>query len=791
MYGITGAAGSRAARVGVVALMTLGLLSTACTEARVADRVHGPDFSDTTTRADFRATGTLGQIYIRDGRPGSLLTAYDIADRAVASGTVDELGSLVLRELKPGAGYRVQRTDVDGPRPTSRPVRVTSVESSLPRQSFYDRQQLRPGFGYITARDGTTLSTAVYLPGPVEDGPYPTVVEYSGYSPSNPTKSLKDDLASMIPGVDPASLCGIAAVVCTTPDQPASEIALAMGYAVVAVNMRGTGCSGGAYDFFEPLQLTDGYDIIETAAAQPWVKGGKVGMVGLSYPGIAQLFVASTRPPHLAAITPMSVYDDTGRGVLAPGGIFNKGFALTWAREVLDNAKPEGQKWTKTVIDDGDETCAANQRMRLQNVDSVAKARANPTYDPKVADPLNPSLFVNKIDVPVFMTGAWQDEQTGGRFSNLFNRFTSAPVRKFIAFNGAHADGFSPETMVEWKAFLDFYVAGKLTPIPGFFRQFGGILLDQVFGVTVPFPEERWLNEGSFEEAKAKYEAEPEVQVRFERGADEPLGAPASRFEHDFASWPPKATATALYFQADGSMGSAKPTGPASASRFVTDPALADAVTLPGDSVGDAFLALPDYQWDNDKDGDAAVFLTAPLAEDQVVVGNSNADLWVRSSSVDGDVGVTLTEVRPDGKEMYVQSGFLRLQMRKLAPGSTELRPQHTGFAKDLRPMPAGRFQRAQVEMLPFAHVFRKGSRIRVSVHTPGGDKPRWSWILQPFDTPPVIDIAHDATHPSRLVLPVVSGITGYPEALAPCPSLRGQPCRDFQPYSNEATPAP
>lgn len=789
MSGGTTRPARRRALVGAVVLMALSLLSTACTQVRLADRVHGPAFSDDTTRADFRTTGTLGQIYIRDGRPGSKLTAYDIAERAVVSGTVDELGSLILRELPPGAGYRVQRTDVDGPRPTSRAVRVTSVESSLPRQSFYDRQQLRPGFNYITARDGTTLSAAVYLPGPIDEGPYPTVVEYSGYSPSNPTKSLKDDLAKDLPGIDPDSLCGIAAVVCDTPDQPASEIAFAMGYAVVAVNMRGTGCSGGAYDFFEPLQLTDGYDIIETAAAQSWVKGGKVGMVGLSYPGISQLFVASTRPPHLAAITPMSVYDDTARGVLAPGGIFNKGFALTWAREVLDNAKPEGQAWTKTLIDEGDRTCAANQRMRLQNVDTVAKARRNPTYDPKIADPLNPSLFVHKIDVPVFMTGAWQDEQTGGSFANLFNRFTSAPVTKFIAFNGAHADGFSPETIVEWKAFLDFYVAGKLTPIPGFFRQFGGILLDQVFGVSVPFPEERWLKAGTFDEAKAKYEAEPSVQVLFERGADEPLGAPVSRFEHRFEAWPVKAAVTPFYFQADGSMGSAKPTGPTSASRFVTNPALADEVTLPGDRVGDAFLALPDYQWKNDEEGDAAVFLTAPLAEDQVVLGNSNADLWVRSSAVDGDIGVTLSEVRPDGEEMYVQSGFLRLQMRKLAPGSTELRPQHTSFARDLRPMPAGEYQRAQVEMLPLGHVFRKGSRIRVSIHTPGGDKPRWSWILQPFDTPPVIDIAHDAAHPSRLVLPVVSGVTGYPESLAPCPSLRGQPCRKFERYTNEVTP--
>ena len=67
------------------------------------------------------------------------------------------------------------------------------------------------------------------------------------------------------------------------------------GYAWVGVNIRGTGCSGGAFNFFENLQALDGYDAIETIAAQPW-SNGHVGMVGISYAGISQLFVARTQP---------------------------------------------------------------------------------------------------------------------------------------------------------------------------------------------------------------------------------------------------------------------------------------------------------------------------------------------------------------------------------------------------------------------------------------------------------------------------------------------------------------
>ena len=73
--------------------------------------------------------------------------------------------------------------------------------------------------------------------------------------------------------------------------------------------MRGTGCSGGAFEFFEDLQNTDGYDIVEAVHQQEW--SAKVGMIGLSYPAIATLFTAQTQPPNLSGIFPNSVISDT------------------------------------------------------------------------------------------------------------------------------------------------------------------------------------------------------------------------------------------------------------------------------------------------------------------------------------------------------------------------------------------------------------------------------------------------------------------------------------------------
>ena len=221
----------------------------------------------------------------------------------VRHGTVDPNGSLMWRRLR-GGTYTV-RTTSPAPAFESAPAQVTVFGTPPPPQSFYDGQTLNNGFNFITTRDGTTLSANVKLPGPAANGPYPTVVEYSGYDPSNPA------------------------------DTSMASIFNNLGFAYVGVNIRGTGCSGGSYIPFEPVQSLDGYDAIEAIAAQPWAKFHQAALVGISYPGISQLYAARTQPPHLSAITPLSVLDDSYRATLWPGGILNTGFAVPWASAPL------------------------------------------------------------------------------------------------------------------------------------------------------------------------------------------------------------------------------------------------------------------------------------------------------------------------------------------------------------------------------------------------------------------------------------------------------------------------
>jgi hypothetical protein len=51
------------------------------------------------------------------------------------------------------------------------------------------------------------------------------------------------------------------------------------------------------------------------------------------------------------------------------------------------------------------------------------------------------------------------------------------------------------------------------------------------------------------------------------------------------------------------------------------------------------------------------------------------------------------------------------------------------------------------------------------------------------------VSIARSRQMPSSLLLPVVAGMS-VPTGLPPCPGLRGEPCRDYQPFVN-GTAAP
>jgi predicted acyl esterase len=82
------------------------------------------------------------------------------------------------------------------------------------------------------------------------------------------------------------------------------------GYAVVRVDVRGTGSSDGvATDEYPEQEQRDLCAVIAWIAAQPWCDGA-VGMYGTSYSGFNALQLAAERPPALKAVIAIYSSDD-------------------------------------------------------------------------------------------------------------------------------------------------------------------------------------------------------------------------------------------------------------------------------------------------------------------------------------------------------------------------------------------------------------------------------------------------------------------------------------------------
>ncbi|MEZ5383736.1 MAG: CocE/NonD family hydrolase [Microthrixaceae bacterium] len=737
-------------------------------------------------------SGGVETLTITGAQPSQALTVVDAAGADRVTMLADATGQAVASYLpdahitvQTGTGavgaasgtvvdpgwYRVRTATA-----LSDPVRVLAVDD-VPDHGFYDSQTLNDGFGYVTTRDGTKVSVMVRLPGPPEDGPYPTVVEYSGYSPSNPSSP-----------------------------QPGSRIAGLLGFATVGVNMRGTGCSGGVFDVFNPAQAADGYDAIEVIASQSWVANNRVGMVGLSYAGIAQLYVASTRPPSLAAIAAQSVIDDPWRQQW-PGGVYNDGFTRQWLAERDSQAQAGGQTWDGRRIAQGDTVCGDNQRLRNQNIDFEAFGRALEDR-PDAIEARFLQRLAGRIDVPVFLTGGYQDEQTGARFTYLLDKFTSAPVRRFKLYNGHHPDGYSPMLITDWHDFLSFYVKNEIPEVSALVRFFSpGVFLEE-FGIRAGFRANRFdsFQPNDLAGARAAYEAEAEVQVMVEAGAaTDPPGATGERTRWDFDAFPPTEATTSTWYLDDGGALAADEPALEGADRYVPEAgAGARATTTAGSGTFQRPVSALNAQWEQAPEGNLVAYATPELSEDLVVAGPGWLDLWAKPGATEGAVQVDLTEVRPDGSETYVQSGWHNLAHAGLVDDLTRgFQVEYSFAAADRVPLQPDAWVHRKVPIPGVTHIFRKGSRLRVTVSAPGRSRPLWTFENP---TPPpeaMVSVGRGGAHGSHLVLPTLpadaqaaraapaagawAGLESpsIPAGRPECGTLRGQPCRDYAPVAN------
>jgi len=766
--------------------------------------------------------GSVDEAWLTGAGPGDSVTLLQNGSPVAVTGNpgvADSLGSLIIRSLTPGAGYAWDDT-TSGQTTTSFAVLAPDADPAT-SSSLYTGQAMHQGLNYITVRDGIQLAATVRYPyGSTcsAAAPCPTVIEYSGYGTAGPTDPIPSLLAQATGTT--CTNCGDPHLLPDSATEVGAVVARFAGFATVSLQMRGTGCSGGAYDLFGYPSDYDAYDAVEIVAHQGWVANHKVGMVGISYSGLSELPSAGTDPPDLAAIAPMSPTDDlfsTGY----PGGIYNDGFAESWIGDRIDDAKAAatltggvlaplsstpvsgvGQSWVYYEIDaelaasgGASSTCLADQALHQQSesLSSLVGAQTvapgtGPGRDPSLFDRRSMSQWATRITVPVFVSGALQDEQTGPQWPALLNALPSTTPVFANLVNGGHIDSTDPQIISRWLEFLDLYVADKVPTAP---NPLAALILDEFTSFAsgtssqAPLPAIRFTGAKTLAKGRNEFVHQtPRVELLFDNGAGAAgAGNPQSTYSAGSAQWPPRGRTVSWNLRAGGVLSTYGPAHKVGgATNFTLDPSVRPATDLPS---GNAWAADPPWDWTPVPPADGAGFQTAPFSSAVTIAGPATLDLWVASAAPVVDLQATITEVRPaSGQEEYVTSGFLRSSNQVDLPLSTGLFTAPTYLGSDARTINGTSYTLVKIPIDPIVHTFRPGTELRVVVSAPGGDRPSWQFAT--VDDGQAVSVGYDGLAPSTLELNIVGGVTAT-ATLPACGSLRGEPCRSYVAEGNQA----
>lgn len=517
-------------------------------------------------------------------------------------------------------------------------------------------------------------------------------------------------------------------------EEPFADQMLQDGYAILGVSLRGTACSGGVWDPFRPVYGEDGAEAVDWAARQPW-STGKVGMFSFSFAGIMQLFVAEHRPRGLAAIAPGMVISDTYRDIGFPGGILNNGFPPLWD-VALHESWASAAAQARTENDTECLTNIAAHQVRNEPYSLLVQGPQHQFLDAWHRERSSVSAL-GTIDVPVLGVSVDQDEQVGPRGALSFTK--TDPTRTWTVesngYHGLYQD--SPRLHALLHRFFDSYLKGE---------------------------HNGWATT-------------PHVQLW--QDTAEKTKDPAFVYSSNTRPFP--VTPTSFALRPDGRLGGRSTSGAVSWTYPTASPEYPD--------LRIATSSQSPVTWTSGgvTPGGYAAFTTGAFRRDTALAGPASLDAYISSTAPDADVQATITEVRPDGKELYVERGWLRLSHRALDPTSTALDPMHRDTQAAQQSMPIGQPQLARIAIQPFTHLFRTGSRLRVWLDTPSVTG-LWNFLITP--APAVLSVHTGATTPSRLLVGVVPGATAQGHPLPPCGSLAEMACRP-DPLASRATTPP
>ncbi|SEG55199.1 hypothetical protein SAMN05421819_3477 [Bryocella elongata] len=571
------------------------------------------------------------------------------------------------------------------PAPTPQQQRAAMTEFY---KTHYAKHEYR-----VPARDGVKMYTVVYTPIASEfadKGPYPFLMTRTPYSCGN------YDNANVEPRVT------------------SNMDMLKSGYILVCQDVRGRWDSEGHWVEMTPPkdgkgidESTDMYDTVEWLLKNVAGNNGRVGIMGISYPGFYTSASIIDSHPAIKAASPQAPMMDLFRGDDSyHGGAFmldaNHSFYAAFFSPQKNPLTKEPEN--KFEFNPKDMYAYYLKMGTLQRLDSAEGNTNFLFHDQAVHDTFDAYWkardmreHMHGVKAAVMEVGGWFDAED-----------LAGPVITFHAI-----DKLSPEakanTLVEGP-----WVHG------GWARSTGASLGDIKFGGDTAVYYRSHIEAPFFAHYLKDAEWTPLAKATvFETG---------SNVWRQYAAWPPpSAKAKMLYLQADGGLGWSAPKAIVSKDEYVSDPAK-PVPFVPYPTEGD----VPQRYMDEDQRfastrPDVLTYETAPLTEDVTVAGPVSPKLKIASTGTDADFVVKLIDVYPEnykdpdaekvGKRVLDAPPVLMAGYEMMVRGEP-MRAKFRNSWEKPEALTPGKMTAVDFTMQDVNHTFLKGHRIMVQIQS-------------------------------------------------------------------------
>jgi predicted acyl esterase len=490
------------------------------------------------------------------------------------------------------------------------------------------------------------------------------------------------------------------------------------GYAHVIADVRGTGKSEGKYyNLTSPQEAQDGYDLVEWIAAQPWCDGN-VGMIGISYLGFVQYFVAAQQPPHLKAIFPQDAWGDLYRDIMYHGGIPSIfGFVMD---NIIPTSHPvpvsrdlygdeEMKRRARELLDDESTSLAKNATavkvLSLPDIHSIAFDILLNRVDGPFYRDHSAVWRMDKIEVPTYLGSEMHAYPVSMHLPGVSSGWEKISGLKKVAFRPSNQGGLH-------RPFYELH--------DEILRWYDYWLKDIDTGIMDEPPIKIWIR-----------------------------GREAWRYSDE---WPLLSLTDwrKLYLREGGKLA-------------FDEPSTAD--DLPFDQM--KYEPMTPVVISTVPFGPRPSFLsytTEPFDEDVEITGPIALYLHASLDSDDGDFVVALKDVATDGSEFVLTRGWLRASHRELdVERSQPWKPYHTHT--NPTPVPHGERLEYAIEIQPIANLFRKGHRLKLEIWPCDYPQEPYDWTQYwgachhiPYGNQVTYDVWHTEEAPAHLLMPFIRG---------------------------------